>query len=134
MSVNLIILNGNFVYDPELRITKDGTPCCKFRIAHCHKFFSSKENNTLQEEVVFINATAWNKLAEIIARDFKKGSPILIEGRIKGSEWTGRDKQKHQEILINVTNFTYMNHCKQESNASCEETQLPQNNDFDEPF
>jgi len=76
-SLNRIILIGTLTKDPESRSSIDGTPMTKFNLA-VNRFLGSK-----QSAVDFIDIVAWQRLAEISAQYLKKGSLVLIEGRIQ---------------------------------------------------
>ena len=54
-----------------------------------------------KEETLFINATCWGKTAEYVRDHFKKGRPVLIEGRLKLNEWDDKTSgQKRSTIEI----------------------------------
>jgi single-strand DNA-binding protein len=74
---------------------------CKLGLAHSRKF-RTKEGEQ-KEETLFINATCWGKTAEIARDYFKKGRPILVEGRLKLDEWEDKTSgQKRSAIEITV--------------------------------
>ena len=74
-SFNRITLVGNLVRDPEIRYINSGAGVCKFTLAVNRR---SKQ----QDETDFIDCVAWDKLAETCNTYLKKGSPVLVEGRL----------------------------------------------------
>ena len=78
---NKVILAGNLTRDPELRYTPKGTAIANFGLAINRKWKS--ESGESKEEVTFVDVEAWDRQGEVIAQYFKKGSPILVEGRLK---------------------------------------------------
>ena len=92
-SFNKVILAGNLTRDPELRYTPKGTAIAKFGIAINRKW--TGEDGQKREEVTFVDVDAFEKKAELIGQYFRKGSPILVEGRLKLDQWD--DKQTGQK-------------------------------------
>ena len=94
-SFNKVILMGNLTKDPEKRHTQGGTSVCSFTLAVSRKFTS---NGQLQEETCFVDISAFGKTADICGQYLFKGSPALIEGRLKLDQWqdrnTGENRQK----------------------------------------
>lgn len=100
-SFNKVILAGNLGADPELRSTPSGTYVAALRLA-VNRFWKNKEGEQ-QEETTFVDVTAFQKSAETICKHLTKGSPILIEGRLKQESWqdkeTGGNRYKMVVIL-----------------------------------
>ena len=82
---NKVILAGNLTRDPELRYTPQGTAIAKIGVAINEKW-TDKEGQK-KERTVFVDVDAFGKTAEVIGQYFKKGRPILIEGRLKLDQW-----------------------------------------------
>ncbi len=97
--LNKVLLAARLTHDPEARVLPNGTAMCKFRLAHSRKF-RTKEGEQ-KEETLFINATCWGKTAEYVRDHYKKGRPVLIEGRLKFDEWEDKTSgQKRSTIEI----------------------------------
>ena len=92
---NRIILVGNVVRDPDLRYVQSGAPVAKFTIAVNHR---SKQS----ESVDYIDVVAWKKLAETATAYLKKGTLVLVEGRlaIRSYESKGGEKHKAAEVVL----------------------------------
>ncbi len=97
--LNSVHLIGRLVADPELRYTQKGAPVCDFRIATTRRF-KNRESGEVQEETLFINVVAWRRQAEL-ANDFlKKGSAVLIEGRLRSRQWESNQGEKRSAVEI----------------------------------
>jgi single-strand DNA-binding protein len=93
MSFNCVFLIGNMVKDPELQTIPSGASVCKFTIALNHKI------KDREPEVLFVDITTWAKTAEFVAQYFKKGKPIMIEGRLKMDSWMSKETGKQVSKL-----------------------------------
>jgi single-strand DNA-binding protein len=81
---NLAVLEGRLVGDPEIRYTQNGTALCRFSIANNNDYYKDEE---LQKQVSFVDVTTWAKLAEHCNEYLKKGSRIIVNGRLKQDRW-----------------------------------------------
>ncbi len=84
-SVNIVVLSGRLVQNPELRYTGTGRPVVRLRIASSRRY--RDQNNEWQEETLFIDVSAWGDLAERCHDRLVKGSPILVEGSLRQRTW-----------------------------------------------
>lgn len=87
---------GNLGHDLEIKYTSTGKAVVNARIA-----VSEKWNG--EERTEWINIVLWNKVAEIAAQYLKKGSKILVAGKLQSREWDDKDgnKRRTTEILVN---------------------------------
>jgi single-strand DNA-binding protein len=124
--INLAILAGNLVRDPELKYLPDGTACCEFTIAHNEVWTTNGEK---KEHVNFINCTAFGKRGETINEWFQKGKLIQVQGSMKFSSWESKEGEKRSALKINVMDFDFIG-AKGESsnNAGASEPSFPQPN------
>lgn len=97
MTFNKVILAGNLTKDPDLRYTTAGMARVNFSLAVNYK--TGKGDNK-KEEVDFFDIEAWDKLAETMSEYLKKGSPVLIEGRLKQDRWEDEHGNKRSRIKI----------------------------------
>lgn len=97
--LNSVQVMGRLVADPELRYTQKGAPVCSFRIASSRRY-KNRETGEWQEDTLFISISAWRRQAEL-ANDFlKKGSAVLIEGRLRSRQWESNQGEKRSAIEI----------------------------------
>jgi single-strand DNA-binding protein len=76
-SFNKVILVGNLTRDPEIRYVGSGSAVTKFRIA-----VNPNKRDAKPEETMYVDIVAWERLAETCNTYLKKGSPVLVEGRL----------------------------------------------------
>jgi len=81
---NKIIQAGNLTRDIELRYSQSGTGIAKTAIATTRKFTSNGEK---KEEVCFVDITFFGRSAEVANQYLRKGSKVLIEGRLQFDQW-----------------------------------------------
>jgi single-strand DNA-binding protein len=82
-----IILVGNLGRDPEMRYTPSGQPVTSFSLATNRKYTAS--SGDLVEETIWFKISVWGKRAESCNQYLKKGSKVLIEGRLTCDPSTG---------------------------------------------
>ena len=100
------IIVGNITRDPELRSTPSGAQVCSFSVAVNRNYKDSSGAN--QESVSFIDCTAWGRAGEIIAQYAKKGSGILVSGRLEQRSWEDKEGQKRSRVEIVVEDFNLL--------------------------
>lgn len=101
---NLIVVEGRLTRDSELIHTSKGNPLLKFSIANN---YIKRYKNEKREEVSFFNVIAWNSLAEIMSRYLKKGTHIIVSGRIQIENYVNKEGQKsiYTKIIANNIDF-----------------------------
>jgi single-strand DNA-binding protein len=85
MNLNKVILVGNLTSDPELKNTSSGQPVCHFRLA-TNRIWSNPDGQK-QQKAEYHNIVLWRRLAEIASQYLRKGSLVLIEGRLETRSW-----------------------------------------------
>lgn len=98
--INRSILQGRLTHDPELRTTNSGVSVCSFRVAWSEKI---KDNETK----LFLQCTAWRGTGEFVAKYFRKGQEIAVEGKLSTRDWTDRDGNNRQTIELTVDNASF---------------------------
>lgn len=100
------IITGNLTRDPELRTTPSGSSVCSFSVAVNRVY--KDVNGEQKEDVSFIDCSAWGKLGEMISQYAKKGSGVLVSGRLSQRSFEGKDgvKRSRTEIVVEDFNFT----------------------------
>lgn len=100
------IIMGNLTRDPEMRSTPSGASVCGFSVAVNRTFKDSSGQQ--QEAVSFIDCSAWGKAGEIIAQYAKKGSGIMVSGRLDQRSWEDKEGQKRSRVEIVVEDFNFL--------------------------
>jgi len=104
--MNRVILLGNLTRDAETKHLT-GSSVTGFGMAVNRKWKDA--SGEMKEEVLFVDVTAWGKTGENIAQYFRKGSRILIEGRLKMDEWTDKQTgQKRSKVGVVVDSFDFI--------------------------
>lgn len=101
------IITGNLTRDPELRNTPNGASVCSFSVAVNRVYRDS--NGEQKEDVSFIDCSAWGKLGEMISQYAKKGTGVLVSGRLDQRSWEDKatgQKRSRVEIVVEDFNFT----------------------------
>ena len=107
VSFNKVILMGNLTRDPELRFTPKGTAVAKLGLA-VNRVWKTETGET-KEDVLFIDVEAFSCQAETIGQYLKKGSPILVEGRLRLDTWDDKQtNQKRTKILVAAENVRFL--------------------------
>ncbi len=103
-NVNVVIVEGGVVKEPELVYTTDGLAYTNFPIATNNIGY---KNGKKGEEVSYFDINCWGKLAEICSTYLKKGKKVIISGKLKQSRWKADDGKGRSKIRIvaNDVNF-----------------------------
>ena len=106
MYLNKVILIGNLTRDPELKAIASGNKVCTFGLATNRVYKDA--SGVRQEKTEFHNIVVWGKTAENVAQYMRKGSQILVEGRLETRSWddtaTGAKKYR-TEIIADTIQF-----------------------------
>ena len=96
---NKVILVGNLTRDIELRYSSAGMGIAKAAIATSRKFSTNGEK---KEEVCFVDITFFGRSAEVANQYLRKGSKILVEGRLTLEQWVDQNGQKRSKHSVTV--------------------------------
>lgn len=101
--LNVAVLQGRLVADPQIRQTTTGHNVTTFRVA-CDR--NHRDANG-QNQADFIDIVAWNGTAEFICRHFTKGMMIAVDGRIQTRQYIDKNGNNRTafEIVANNVNF-----------------------------
>jgi single-strand DNA-binding protein len=106
MYLNKALVIGNLTRDPELRSLPSGIKVCTFSVA-TNRVWKDK-NGSRQEAADYHNVVVFGRQAETVAQYMKKGSSILVEGRMQTRSWddkTSGEKKYRTEIVADRTQF-----------------------------
>ena len=99
--MNIVVLLGNLVRDPEKSYSPSGMAITKFTIAVNR--FRKSENG---DDADFIRVTAFDKQAELVERYLKKGSKVGVEGRIQTGSYEKDGKKVYTtDVIANRVEF-----------------------------
>ena len=94
--LNVVVLTGRLVADPELKTTQSGNSVCTFRVAVDSSYAPQGE----ERKADFITVTAWRKTAEFVSKYFQKGSMISVQGRLETRQY--QDKNGNNRTATEV--------------------------------
>lgn len=123
-SYNKVMLMGNLVRDPELRVTPSGLSICRFTLACSRSVKSEKAENGMREETTFVDVETFGKQAEVVAKYFTKGRPIFVEGRLRLNEWQTQTGEKRSKLMVVLENFVFVGSNAQQMEGT-EKTSTP---------
>lgn len=95
--MNKVILMGNLTRDPEIRYSQgeNSLVIARFSIAVNRRF--SRQGDT---DTDFFNCTAFGKQAEFVEKYFRKGSRMLLTGRVENNNYTNANGEKVYSVQV----------------------------------
>ena len=96
-SYNRVILVGNLTRDIELKYTQGGTAVTDIGLAVNDR--RKTATGEWVDETTFVDVTLWGRTAEVASEYLSKGSPVLVEGRLKLDTWEA-DGQKRSKLNV----------------------------------
>ena len=105
MYLNKALLIGNLTRDPELKSLPSGVRVASFAVA-TNRVWKDK-NGAKQESVDFHNVVVFGRQAEIVGQYLKKGSSVLVEGRMQTRSWDDASgvKKYRTEVIADRIQF-----------------------------
>lgn len=94
--MNVVVLIGRMVADPELKYTPSGVAVCQLRMA----VDRWKKSDTGEKESDFFDIVAWQQRAEYAANYLVKGQMIAVHGRLQSRSWVQQDGQKRWKTEV----------------------------------
>ena len=122
---NKIIMVGNLTRDIELKYTQGGMAIAKSAIATTRKFTTNGEK---KEEVCFVDVVFFAKTGEIANQYLRKGSKILVEGKLKFEQWVDQNGQKRSKhsVVVETMQMLDSKHNQQQVSQQQQQQQVPQ--------
>lgn len=104
MYLNKAMIIGNLTRDPELKSLPSGIKVCNFSVA-TNRVWNDKDKGR-QEATDYHNVVVFGRQAENVAQYMKKGSSILVEGRMQTRSWDADGGKKYRtEIVADTVQF-----------------------------
>ena len=92
--INVVVLQGRLVADPELRTTQNGISVARFRVAVDRDFAGQGGNR----QADFIDIVAWRGAAEFVCKYFTKGQMIALHGRVQTRSYEDKNGNKPSAV------------------------------------
>jgi len=112
--LNHIVIMGRLARDPELRRTGSGVAVASFTVA-VDRDFADKQSG--EKETDFIDCVAWRQTGEFVSKYFRKGSMIVVSGRLQVRSWTDKDGNKRRTAEIVADNCYFGDSKKSDTDA-----------------
>jgi single-strand DNA-binding protein len=93
---------GNLVAEPRLASTNDGQAVASFRLASTPRRFDRAAGVWKDGDTLFTNVTCWRALAENVYMSLKKGSSVIVLGRLSVRPYVTKEGEKRQSVDIDA--------------------------------
>lgn len=105
MSINRVIIEGYLTRDVEMRATASGLAVAGFTVAA-----NEKRKNAEGEYVdapVFVKCSLFGTRAEKLSKYLIKGTKVIIDGKLRYSQWTKDDETRHElSVIVDQLEFS----------------------------
>ena len=128
---NKVIMVGNLTRDIELRYLPSGAAVAKSAIATSYNYKTSSGDK--KDEVCFLDFNIFNRSAEIANQYLRKGSKVLLEGRLVFEQWTAQDGTNRSRHSLRVDNMKMLDGKEDNQGQSQSEYQEPKQNNYQIP-
>lgn len=128
--MNKVIVMGRATKDPDITSSTSGSTFARMSIAVDRRFKRDGE-----PEADFFNCTAFSKTAEFIEKYIKKGTKVVISGRLENNDYTNKDGVKVKDIRIIIEEIEFAESKKETNNTDSRDVTEPNHIDpMDLPF
>ncbi|MEA3314442.1 MAG: single-stranded DNA-binding protein [Campylobacterota bacterium] len=103
---NKLIMIGNLTRDIEIKYLPNGTSIANGAIATSHKY--KLQSGEQKEEVCFIDFSVFGKQATILSQYVRKGSKVMLEGRLSFEQWQDQNGGKRSRHTLKVDTFKFL--------------------------
>lgn len=100
--VNQVLIAGRITRDPEVRSTQSQQTMAFFTVA-VNRRYQDKNSGEWKDLVTFVPVTVWGPAADRVKDKMRKGTPVLVEGRLTASEYTDKAGQKRKEMKVTAS-------------------------------
>ncbi len=104
--INRVLLSGRLTRDPETRYAGDGTPIATLALAFNRRYRGRDGRWT--EQTGYAPVVTYQRLAEVCGQRLRKGSPVLVEGRLQMREWADRQGARQGRLEIRAENVHFL--------------------------
>lgn len=125
-NINNVVLFGRLTSDPELRKTPSNQSVVSFNIANNYAY--KKDDEWVDAPTSFFSVVAWNHTAEFVEKHFRKGSAILLTGKIVSRQWEDKNTNQKKtafEIVANHVSFAQKNKSEEKVNETTTQHETP---------
>ena len=109
-ALNRVILVGNLTRDPEGRTLDQGSQVTNFGLA-INERYKNKQGAKV-ETTCFVDIAVWGAQADACERYLKKGSPVLIEGRLQYESWETSGGERRSRLRVKADRVQFLPQAK----------------------
>ena len=125
--LNVSVLMGRLVADPELRKTPNDVSVTSFTLAVDRDYTPKGQ----EKQCDFIDIVAWRNTAEFVCKYFTKGSLVAVDGAIQTRSYTDKEGNKRKAFEV-VANNVHFAESKKSDSGSTKPTKKADKDDFEE--
>ena len=111
--LNKVMLTGRLGKDPEVRVTPNGISVATFSVASSRNV---RDGENWKEETEWFRVVAWRDMADRYSNILKKGSHVMVEGRLQTREYQDQQGQKRYSTEV-IANDIYLLGPKQQQSS-----------------
>ena len=107
MSINRVCISGNLTRDPEMRSTGSGMAIMQIRMA-VNDRRKNPQSGEWEDAPNYVDVVVFGARAESLSRFLSKGSKIIVDGKLRWSEWADKDsgaKRSKLEVVADDIDF-----------------------------
>lgn len=105
--INSVMLAGRLTRDPEVRYTQSQMAVASLGLA-VNRRVQDKSSGEWKDDTIFVTVTVWGQAAERCKEKMRKGTPIMVDGRLTSSEYTDKSGQKRKELKVTANRVQMM--------------------------
>ena len=102
-----MMLAGRLTRDPEVRYTQSQMAVASLGLA-VNRRVQDKSSGEWKDDTIFVTVTVWGQAAERCKEKMRKGTPIMVDGRLTSSEYTDKSGQKRKELKVTANRVQLM--------------------------
>lgn len=97
-----ITIIGNLTADPDLRFTPAGAAVATFTVASTPRVYDRQDGQWKDGEALFLRCSVWRDAAEHVAETLRRGSRVIVAGRLKQRSFETRDGERRTVVEVDV--------------------------------
>lgn len=106
MDYNMSLIKGNLARDPEMHPLGGDRYVTKFTVVSSYSYRGADER--MVHEPMPIVVEAFGRLGQACSESLRKGSPVLVESRLRYYSWTEQSGQKRARHVLAATKVIFL--------------------------
>jgi single-strand DNA-binding protein len=96
-------LAGFVASEPSFKRLGNGTSTAKLRVAYTERRFSRETGEWADGPTSFVTVLCWRTLADNVAISLRKGEPVVVRGRLRVREYSGKDGSPRIAVEVDAS-------------------------------